>query len=384
MEELITENNEIQKEEKQREKGIVVTSSVGIGGNFLLVAIKAAIGFLAGSVAIITDALNNLTDAISSIITIVGTKLAGKKPDKKHPYGHGRIEYLTSTIIGFIILFAGGMAIYESIVSIIDYFKTGVMPQYTTISLIVIAVAIVIKIALGLFFRIRAKKLNSDALKASGMDALFDSILSLGTLIAALVALYAHVYIEGYVGIAIGLFILRSGFGIIKDSLSLIIGKKLDEDIANSIKAEILSVPGVNGVYDLILNSYGTNKYIGSVHIGVPDNMSASDIMKIEEKIAFIMYFKHNIIMTTGVYAQNTQGGIAQEIQDYLEEITGDDPNVIQTHGFYFDKETNLVHFDLVISFDDPTPQETLNIIQNTLKEKYPDYSFYGAIDREF
>ncbi len=204
-----------------REKKIVTTSIIGIGGNVLLVAIKAFIGLLANSISLVLDAVNNLSDALSSIITIIGTKIANKKPDKKHPFGHGRVEYLTSLIIAVIILIAGAAAIYESIISLIE----GSEPNYSNLSLIIISIAIVIKVALGLFFRKMGKETNSDALKGSGIDALFDALLSLATLVGAIVAMFAHVYIEGYLGIVIGLFIIKSGIGILRES------QILDHDI---------------------------------------------------------------------------------------------------------------------------------------------------------
>ena len=196
-----------------REKKIIRTSVIGITGNLLLVGAKATIGFIAGSVSIILDAVNNLTDMLSSVITIIGTKLSNKKPDKKHPYGHGRIEYLTSLIIAVIILVAGGSAIYESILSLIN----GNTANYSDISLIIISIAILVKVALGLYYRKVAKEVNSDALKGSGIDALFDAILSTATLVGAIVARYANVYIEGYLGIVIGLFIIKSGIEILSD-----------------------------------------------------------------------------------------------------------------------------------------------------------------------
>ena len=178
-----------------REKEIIKTSFIGIIGNFFLVIFKAFVGIIAGSIAIIMDAVNNFTDALSSIITIIGTKLASKKPNKKHPYGYGSIEYITSTLIAMLILFAGAMAIYESIKSIIDYFQNGTMPTFEIYSIIIIASAIVVKVLIGLFFRNKGKKIDSDALSASGMDALFDSILSTSTLVGIFIAKYASFYI---------------------------------------------------------------------------------------------------------------------------------------------------------------------------------------------
>ena len=369
---------------KQREKGIVATSSIGIGGNVVLVAMKAIIGIITGSIALIVDAVNNLTDALSSIITIIGTKLSNKKPDRTHPYGHGRVEYVTSTIIGALILFAGGMAIYESIVSIIDHFQNGTMPEFTNISLIIISVAILIKLGLGIFYRIRAKQLKSDVLKASGLDALFDAVLSLGTLISAIVALFANTYIEGYVGIAIGLFILKSGFGVVRESISQIIGQRIDDETTTKIKHEIAEVDGVDGVYDLILNSYGANKFIGSVHIGVKNDISAVEIMDLEKKIAGLMYFKHNIIMTVGIYAQDTEDEETRVMFTYLLDAIKENPNILQVHGFYINKEINIVSFDIVLSFDEKDPEGAAENIRQKIKEQFPKYNYICNIDYDY
>ena len=216
--------------EVNREKVIIKTSIIGIIGNIFLVIFKAFVGIIAGSVSIIMDAINNFTDALSSIITIIGTKLSGKKPNKKHPYGYGRIEYLTSTLIAMLILFAGGMAIYESIKSIIDYFQNWTMPSFEIYSIIIIAAAILVKVSIGLYFRHKGNKIDSEALKASGMDALFDSILSTATLVGVILAKFANLYVEGFLGILIGLFILKSGFGVLAESLSSMIGNRFDKE----------------------------------------------------------------------------------------------------------------------------------------------------------
>ncbi|MBE6134153.1 MAG: cation transporter [Erysipelotrichaceae bacterium] len=369
---------------KAREKGIARTSLIGILGNVILVGIKATIGFIAGSISIIMDAVNNLTDALSSIITIIGTKLSGKKPDKKHPFGHGRIEYITSAVIGIIILIAGITAIYESILSIIDHFKNGTMADYSTISLIIIGIAILIKASLGIFFKIQGKKYESDALKASGTDALFDVLLSLGTLVGALVSRFANFYVEGYIGIVIGLFILRSGFEVIRGAVTYIIGSKFDEELANEIKLAISQVKGVHGVYDLILNNYGYNRYIGSVHVGVKDDLTAKEIQEIERAITYLMYTKYNTIMTTGIYAENTSSEIARKIKEDAIKIIQQYPNITQLHGFYIDETRNLINFDLVISFDEKDTDGLVKKVTDELNNKYEDYTFFVNVDRDY
>ena len=249
----------------QREKTIIRTSIIGILANLLLVGFKATIGFIAGSISIIMDALNNLTDVLSSLITIIGTKLSNKKPDKKHPFGHGRIEYITSTLIAFLILAAGGIAIYESIVSIVDYWtKDKVLPSFSVISLVIIGAAVLVKLGIGIFYKIQGKKVDSPSLIASGTDALFDAALSTATLVGAIFAYTLGWYVEGYLGILIGIFILKTGIEILVESFSSIIGERYDKEETKAITHDIASVPGVKGVFDLIINSYGHKKNIGS------------------------------------------------------------------------------------------------------------------------
>lgn len=367
-----------------REKEIIKTSIIGIIGNFFLVSFKAFVGIVAGSVSIIMDAVNNFTDALSSIITIIGTKISGKKPDKKHPYGYGRIEYLTSTIIGALILFAGGMAIYESIKSIIEYFSGGTLPSFEIYSIIIIAGAIVVKVLIGLFFRYKGNKIDSDALKASGLDALFDSLLSLATLAGMFIAKYLNLYVEGYLGIIIGLFIVRSGIEVLKESLSLMIGNRFEKDFIVEIKNDIMAISGVLGCYDLILNSYGPNKNIGSVHIGISDDLKAKDIQAIERNITYLMYSKYNTIMTVGIYAENFSDEFTKNIYSKVLDIIRKYPNILQIHGFYIDNETKIINYDLVISFDEEKPLELICKIKEETEKINEEYKVIINYDQDF
>ena len=367
-----------------REREIIKTSFIGIFGNIILVLFKAFVGIIAGSISIIMDAVNNFTDALSSFITIIGTKLANKMPNKKHPYGYGRIEYITSTLIAILILFAGGTAIYESIKSIIDYFKYGSMPQFEIYSIIIIASAIFVKVLIGLFFRYKGKKIDSNALRASGLDALFDSVLSLSTLIGMIIAKYANVYIEGYLGILIGIFIIKSGFEVLKESLSSMIGDRFEKEYINEIKNEILNVSGVLGCYDLILNSYGHNKNIGSVHIGVSDELTAIQIQAIEREISNIMYNKYDTIMTIGIYAENLSDDFSKNIYGKILEIINKYEHVLQIHGFYVDYSSRSIYYDLVISFDDDKPAETIRKIKEETLKIINDYNIVINYDQDF
>ena len=369
-----------------REKTIIRTSIIGIIANILLVGFKAFVGFIAGSISIVMDALNNLTDALSSIITIIGTKLSNKKPDRKHPFGHGRVEYITSTIIAVLILFAGGVAIYESIVSIVEYFTSGekTLPSFAWYSLVIIGVAILVKIGIGIFYKIQGKKVNSEALKASGTDALFDAILSTATLVGAIFAVTLHWYVEGYLGIIIGLFIIKSGIDVLRESFSSIIGERHDPEETKNMLADISSVPGVKGAYDLIIHSYGPNKYVGSVHIGVEGGLSAKEIQIIERNIAAVMASKYNMFMTVGIYADNVDSKLSKEIRSKIQEFMKNNQNILQMHGFFVDEIQKFCNFDLVFSFNEKEPEQRIEEIRNTLQEAYPDMTFYIQLDRDY
>ncbi len=367
-----------------RDKVIIRTSIVGIIGNVLLVGFKATIGFIVGSIAIIMDAVNNLTDALSSIITIIGTKLANKKPDKKHPYGHGRVEYITSTLIGAIVLFAGGLAIYESIISIIDYFKNGVQPDYSLVSLFIIGGAILVKVGIGIFFKIQGKKVDSEALKASGTDALWDAALSGATLVGAIFAYTLGWYVEGYIGILIGLFIIKSGIGIVRESISSIIGERHDIEETKHIIEDINSIDGVKGAYDLIINNYGHNKNIGSVHIGVDGKISAREIQVIERNITQLMYMKYNITMTVGIYADNEDSELTNAMRSTLVKTIKGNPHILQMHGFFVDIENKFANFDLVVSFDEKEPEKLINEVKVAMEQAYPDYTFFVQLDKDY
>ena len=372
------------KNTDKRESTIIRTSIIGIIGNIFLVGFKAAIGFIAGSISIVVDALNNLTDALSSIITIVGTKISNKKPDKKHPFGHGRVEYITSTLVAFLILFAGGLAIYESIKSIIDYFQNKTLPQFTVWSLVIIGVAILVKVGIGIFYKIQGKKVNSSALKASGSDALWDAALSTGTLIGAIFAYTLGWYVEGYLGILIGLFIIKSGIGILRESFSLIIGERYDKEEINKIRQDICAIDGVQGAYDLIINNYGPNKNIGSVHIGVANNLTAKEVQIIERNITAMMYMKYNTIMTVGIYADFVETEISKSIHKYLLEVNSKYEHILQLHGFFVDEEKKLCNFDLVISFDEQEPEQVVENVKKAMEEKFPEYTFIVTLDNDF
>ena len=365
---------------QNRSKKIIQTSIIGIITNLGLVVMKALVGFFANSISIIMDALNNLSDVLSSTITVIGTKLSQKKPDAKHPYGHGRIEYITSLVIGIIILFGAGLAIYESIMSIISPRDV----KFDVLTVILISIAVLVKIALGLFFRRQGKKYNSEALKGSGIDALFDALLSFATLISIVVYLIWKTNIEGYIGIVIGLFMIKSGIDVLRNSLSSIIGERTSTETSDAIKHLVCENPEVKGAYDLIVNNYGPDRGIGSIHIEVDDKMTAKDIHPLTRKIALQVYEKFDIIMTVGIYASNNSDPKINAIRKSINEEVLKHPTIKQIHGFYCDQETKTISFDVIIDFADKDSAQLIKTIIEDLSKQYPDYHFFVVEDKDF
>lgn len=363
---------------EKREKIVIKTSIISIISNIVLAAFKSFIGLLSNSIAIISDAVNNISDALSSIITIVGTKLAGKAPDKKHPYGYGRIEYMTSLIVSAIVLYAGITALIESIKKIIH----PTLPDYSTITLIILIAGIIVKFILGIYVKKIGKKVNSDSLVASGSDAFNDAILSISVLASAIIYMTFNISLEAYVGIILSIFIIKAGLELIKESVDNMIGVRIESDLARQIKKEITKEKDVQGAFDLILNDYGPDKYIGSVHIEVIDTLSVSDIDKISRRITKNIMEKYGVILhTIGVYSINTKDKKIINIQKDIHDIVFSHKGILQMHGFYFNEEDKTINFDIIIDFNIKEQEEVYKEIYEEIESKYKDYKINITLD---
>ena len=345
-----------------RSKQIIRTSWIGIAANVLLAGFKAAVGVLASSVAIVMDAVNNLSDALSSVITIVGTKLSQRPADRKHPFGFGRIEYFSAIIIAVIVLSAGVTSLIESVKKIIE----PTQPSYTTVTLIVIIVAIAVKIVLGLYVKRKGEQLKSDALTASGADALFDAIITLATLVSAGVMLLWNVSLDGILGALISVVIIKAGIEMLAGPVNDLLGTSIPAELASQIKKEVSEFEGVHGVYDLILHNYGPDVKIGSLHISVYDTMNAHDIHGLTRRISTIMYERHGIIMTLGVYAVATGDNKRTELQNKVIQTLAANDEIIQVHGFYYSEKDSMLSVDVVP--DDTTHDDAALVSKLTVQ----------------
>lgn len=366
---------------KSRDAVIIRTSIIGILANIFLAAFKAAVGLASNSIAIVMDAVNNISDAASSVITIVGTKLAGKEPDRKHPFGYGRIEYLSAMVISLLVLYAGVTAFVESVKKIIQPDT----PDYSAAALIVVAVAVVVKIILGRYVKRVGEKVHSDSLVNSGEDATLDSVISASTLVAAAVYLIFHISLEAWLGAIIALVIIKSGIEMLRDTLSQILGERADAELARDIKATVTGYPEVSGAYDLVLHNYGPDSYNGSIHIEVPDSLSADDLDKLIRKISVDVYHKHGVILTAiGVYSVNTKNPEAVEAREKVTGIVMSHEHILQMHGFYYDKAEKTIRFDIVVSFNVPDRRQVYKEVCEAVQKAYPDYTLQVTMDTDF
>ena len=377
----MTENFEHGGSEAGRERTIVRTSVIGIAANVLLAAFKAVIGLMSNSIAIVLDAVNNISDAGSSLITIVGTKLAGREPDKKHPFGYGRIEYLSAMIISVIVLYAGVTSLIESVKKIIR----PETPDYGAVSLVIVAVAVVVKILLGRYVKSVGVRVNSDSLINSGEDAALDSVISASTLVAAGIFLIFHISLEAWLGALISLVIVKSGVGMLRGTISQILGERNDAELARSIKQTVTSFPEVQGAYDLVLNNYGPDTWNGSIHLEVPDTYSAEQLDPLIRNITMKVLREHRVLLTAvGVYSVNTKDPEIVEIRKRVNEIAFSHPHVKQLHGFYLDREQKTIRFDIVVSFDAADRQAVCSEVNSEVQKAFPDYELQVAMDTDF
>lgn len=370
----------MEKAEELRSRKIIRTSIIGIGANVFLSVLKTVVGLLSHSIAIVLDAVNNISDAASSLITIIGTRLAGKKADRKHPFGYGRIEYLSALVISMIVLYAGITSLVESVKKIIH----PDVPDYSTASLIIISAAVVVKLLLGNYVKKTGEEVNSDSLINSGEDARMDALISVTTLVAAGIYLLKGISLEAWLGAVISILIIKSGTEMIMNTVSRLLGEPADVSLAIELKKTVAQFPQVSGVYDLVLHDYGPDSYNGSLHIEVEDTLTAADIDELIRQITAQVYAKHSVLLTAiSIYSLNTKNKEALKIRDQVRKIVLSYEHVKAMHGFYLNQKDKVMRFDVVISFDADDRYVLYEEVTKAVKEAFPDYDLSVNLDMD-
>lgn len=363
-----------------RSQKIIRTSIIGIIANVLLATFKAVVGILASSVAIVMDAVNNLSDALSSVITIIGTKLSERPADREHPFGFGRIEYFSAIIIAVIVMSAGITSLIESVKKIFDPTE----PSYTTVTLMVIVVAIIVKLMLGQYVKRQGQQLKSDALIASGSDALFDAVITLATLVSAGIMLLWQVSLDGILGALISVVIIKAGIEMLASPVNELLGARISQDLLHDIRQEVSAFEGVHGVFDIILHNYGPNVLIGSLHVNVNDTMSAHEIHGLTRSISEQMFARHGIIMTVGVYAVATGDNRRAALQSQVMQALAKHKEIVQVHGFYYFEKEHRISVDVVPDISVHDEAALSSQLANEIKALVPEEEVTIVIDHNY
>ncbi|MDO4539248.1 MAG: cation diffusion facilitator family transporter [Coriobacteriales bacterium] len=364
-----------------RDQVIIRTSAIGICANVLLAAVKVTAGLIAGSIAVVLDAVNNVSDALSSVITIVGTRLAGKPPDRKHPYGYGRIEYFSTLLISIVITYAGITALSESVKAILE----PDVPEYTPVTLVIICTGIVVKLILSTYVLKTGRAVGSNSLLASGTEQRLDAAVSTATLIAALIFVTTGVSIEAWLAAGISLLLIKSGVEQLREAISEILGERPEADVSQTMRQTIASVEGVEGVYDLLIADYGPDRVMASCHVMVPDTMDASHVDLLMRKVAERVYAEHNVIMTAvGVYSRNTTSDEAKAMHKRVAACVRKYEHVVEMHGFYVDFAEKVLRFDLVVDFEVHGRTAYYEQVLDEIQAMYPDFKLMTTLDADY
>lgn len=371
----------IMKADPDSREGIIsATSGLGILVNILMATVKVVIGLLSSSIAIISEGVNNASDVLTSVLTLVGTKLAGKHPDEKHPFGYGRIEYLTSLVVSVLILITG-IEMLESSIKLI--FHPGEL-TISYITLIIVAVSAVIKYIYGVYAIKMGKKVSSGALEAVGIDSKSDSIVSIITIVSALVFIIFHISLDAYAGAITSLFIIKAGFEVLKETIGELIGRPGEEELAEKLYKEIRSTDGIINAVDMMLHNYGPEAWSGSVNVEIDHKKTVGDFYQFIHELQLKIMREYNVVMVFGVYAVDNDNEYAKELRNKIATYVRGKENVKSFHAVYLEPGTNKLYCDFIVDYKLKDWDELRHDFGDYMKELYPDKELILTLETEF
>lgn len=379
-------NNEDTKNPKVRNSYGTLGGVIGIIINFILFVIKFSVGMLVGSIAISADAFNNLSDAASSIITIIGFKMSNKPADAEHPFGHGRIEYLSALLVAFMVMLVGVQFVKSSIERIMN-------PEVITFELIpfiLLLISIGFKVWLSIFNRFIGNKINSSALKAAATDALGDVFTSSTVVISFLLAKFTSLPIDGYIGIFVALAILYAGFGLVRETLNPLLGEAPDPELVNELYEKVLAYPLISGVHDLIVHNYGPGRIIASLHAEIPADVDIMEIHNVIDKAEREISTDLNLHLVIHMDPICVLTDEIKETWDYVEKILRKYPEIKSMHDFRIVGEGDIKNliFDIVLeaseSGNKKKQEKMIADIKTSIKKEHPQYNCVITVDYDF
>lgn len=374
------------KNDKIRSAYGLLAGIVGIVANLILFAIKLLVGIFTKSIAVTADAFNNFTDSASSLITIIGFKLSKAPADEEHPFGHGRVEYLSALLVSFMVMFVGIQFIKSSYNRIMNPSEV----VFETIPFILMVLSILIKIWLSRFNKTIGVRINSSALKASSFDALGDVITSSVVAFSLLLSLWTSFPLDGYIGIIVALLILYNGFKLVKETLNPLLGEAPDPELAAAIKESLMSYEYISGVHDLIIHNYGPGRCIASIHAEVPSDINIVKIHNIIDEAEREISTKLNIVLVIHMDPINVDDEEVNNTKKQIEEAIHSLPNIKSIHDLRIVGEgdhKNII-FDVVIvtngKFTQKDEVKLKEDINKKVQELHPKYKCIITVDKDF
>ena len=337
----------LHRDPNSREDIITVTSGLGIIANLLIAITKVLIGVVSSSIAIVSEGVNNFADAFTSILALLGAKLAKKHPDEKHPFGYGRIEYLASLIIAALILVTGTETLISSVKLVFNPEEMSV--SYLAIA--IIAVTAVIKFCLGIYTIKMGEKASSVSLVGVGTESRNDSFASIITIVTALIYLIFHVSLDAYAGIIISLLILKAGIDVLKETLSDLLGRPGEKELAAELYRRIRRTDGIISAADMMLHNYGPDSWSGSVNVEIDHNKTVGEIYKFLHELQLTIMHELNVTMVFGVYAVDTDHEEMQRLRAVIGRFVKEHPHIKSFHAVYVEPETGKVYCDFIVDY---------------------------------
>lgn len=345
-----------------REGIISATSALGITVNVIIAVTKVILGLLTSSIAIVSEGANVAADSLSSLITLLGTKLAQKHPDEKHPFGYGRIEYLVSLVISVLILVTGVEMFLSSVKLIFN-------PEPMNISYLAIGIVFataVVKFCLGTFTMHMGKKADSTALVGVGLDSRSDAFASAVTIASSLIFLIFHISLDAYAGIFISLLILKAGWEVLSPTIADLLGRAGEEELAKQLYQEIRSTPGVLCAVDMMLHNYGPDAWSGSVNVEIDHERTVGDVYAVLHDLQLRIMHEYKVVMVFGIYAVDNDHEEVRALRKDISKFVREEDGVESFHAVYLDSDTKTLYVDFIVDYSQKD--------WDSLRQRFLDY----------
>ena len=366
--------------ETNRQSQIIRTSAIGILVNLLIAIVKIIIGTLASSIAIVSEGINNATDAGSSFLTYVGTKLSGRHPDEKHPFGYGRIEYLTGMVVGVLILYAGLGMLRESVDGILHPSDMKV----SALAVVIVAVTAVVKLFLGMYTIKVGKEVESDALLAVGEEGRNDSCFSLVTIVSSVIFIFTGLSLDAYAGVIFSIVVIKGGVESLKNTASDLIGRPGKEELAKQLYREVRATDGVISAIDMMLHDYGPDRYSGSVNIEIDHKRQIGEVYEEIHKLQLRIMEEYHVTMVFGIYAVDEDTKSVSELRKYIGKFVRMNDHVKSFHALYLSRDTDTIYCDFIVDYALKDWDGMRVSFEEYMKKQYPEYRIELTIETEF